>query len=156
MIPTCQEYGDNDDNDDDEGDDDDDGKHKDKDDLPHPGHRDDDDTNYDAKTTTAMNVRKMLMKSTCQTMVREEAATAYTKYLHRKIKSDDNVMAGNFKHKVPAHQKNYHHSSLVTSHGRVDHDKNYHHASLMTCHGIAQVDSDVGTLQGHRGGRGGA
>ena len=37
-----------------------------------------------------MNVRKMLMRSTCQTMVREEAATAYTKYLHmRKIKSDD-------------------------------------------------------------------
>ena len=120
MIPTCHEYGDNDD--------DDDGKHKDKDDLPHPGHRDDDDTNYDAKTTTAMNVRKMLMKSTCQTMVREEAATAYTKYLHKKIKSDDNVMAGNFKHKVPAHQKNYHHSSLVTSHGRVDHDK-----KLLSC-----------------------
>ena len=62
-------------------------------DLPHHGHGDDDDTNYDAeceRTTTSMNVRKMLMRSTCQTMVREEAATAYTKYLLRKIKSDDN------------------------------------------------------------------
>ena len=94
MIPTCHGY---DDNKDDEGDHVED-KEKDKADLPHHGHGDDDDDNNDReceKTTTTMNVRKLMLNadaSTCQTIIREEAATAYTKYLHRK--SDEMLSEG--------------------------------------------------------------
>ena len=85
MIPTCHQY---DDNNNDDDDDDEAALH-----IIGNGHGDDDDecekTNPTPMVESFMNVgkinvnrTKINVNRTCQTMVREEAATAYTKYLH--------------------------------------------------------------------------